>query len=269
VLSSFFSFGCFLRLAAGLFWLRFVLVIDLFVADCILFSAFSLSVWSGNIWFSCCLRLEWSQRLCWNSFAAGGSVVGGDLVPPCGRSCCRLQWIVHLAPVVQTLDGAVHWINHYPLDNSIGFASVYPLDSDLSVGRRYPSFEQLGPGLTRGRGRYWSPTGQEFLVANSFKTVSDLRLLVRLVSREVILFLSWLKPSVFWRAGCEEGMMSSSESERVHFCGDLIGESVDEVWLSSISARISATISTSLLALAMFARPVSEFVVDSFVSCVL
>ena len=50
-----------------------------------------------------------------------------------------------LAPVVQTLDSAIHWINHYPLDNSIGFASVYPLDSDLSGGQRYPSFEQLGP----------------------------------------------------------------------------------------------------------------------------
>ena len=49
------------------------------------------------------------------------------------------------APVVQTLDRAIHWINHYPLDNSIGFASVYPLDSDLSAGQRYPSFEQLGP----------------------------------------------------------------------------------------------------------------------------
>ena len=53
-----------------------------------------------------------------------------------------------LAPVVQTLDSAIHWINHYPLDNSIGFARVYPLDSDLSGGQRYPSFEQqLGPGL--------------------------------------------------------------------------------------------------------------------------
>ena len=52
----------------------------------------------------------------------------------------------HQAPVVQTLDSAIHWINHYPLDNSIGFASVYPLDSDLSGGQRYPSFEQLGPG---------------------------------------------------------------------------------------------------------------------------
>ena len=53
---------------------------------------------------------------------------------------------VCLAPVVQTLDSALHWINHYPLDNSIGFASVYPLDSDLSGGQRYPLFEQLGPG---------------------------------------------------------------------------------------------------------------------------
>ena len=51
------------------------------------------------------------------------------------------------APVVQTLDSAIHWINHYPLDNSIGFASVYPLDSDLSGGQRYPSLEQLGPVL--------------------------------------------------------------------------------------------------------------------------
>ena len=54
---------------------------------------------------------------------------------------------MHLAPVVQTLDSAIHWINHYPLDNSIGFASVYLLDSDLSAGQRYPSFDQLGPDL--------------------------------------------------------------------------------------------------------------------------
>ena len=43
VLSSLFSFGSFLRLAAGLFWLRFFLVSDLSVPDCILLSAFSLS----------------------------------------------------------------------------------------------------------------------------------------------------------------------------------------------------------------------------------
>ena len=51
----------------------------------------------------------------------------------------------HLAPVVQTLDSAIHRINHYPADSVIGFPNTYPLDSDLSVGKRYPTFEQLGP----------------------------------------------------------------------------------------------------------------------------
>lgn len=54
---------------------------------------------------------------------------------------------------------------------------------------------------------------------------------------------------------------------RICFSGDFIGESGDKAYLSLISLRISATI--SLLALAMFARPVSEFVVDSFVTCVV
>ena len=48
--------------------------------------------------------------------------------------CPRKNEIVALAPVVQKVDSAIHWINHYPLDNSIGFASVYLLDSDLSGG---------------------------------------------------------------------------------------------------------------------------------------
>ena len=59
---------------------------------------------------------------------------------------CALNFDKSQAPVVQTMDSAVHRINHYPADNSIGFARVYPLDSDLSGGQRYPSFEQLGPG---------------------------------------------------------------------------------------------------------------------------
>ena len=63
--------------------------------------------------------------------------------------------------------------------------------------------------------------------------------------------------------------LSSSESERVRFSEDLIGESgLDLDCLSCISAWISATISS--LALPMFARPVSKFVVHSFaVRCVL
>ena len=40
----------------------------------------------------------------------------------------------HLAPVVQTLDSAIHRINHYPADSVIGFPNTYPLDSDLSGG---------------------------------------------------------------------------------------------------------------------------------------
>jgi len=39
-----------------------------------------------------------------------------------------------LAPVVQKVDCAIHWINLYPLDSSIGFPNIYPLDSDLSGG---------------------------------------------------------------------------------------------------------------------------------------
>ena len=41
---------------------------------------------------------------------------------------------VLLAPVVQTLDSAIQWINIYPVDSAIGFPNTYPLDSDLSDG---------------------------------------------------------------------------------------------------------------------------------------
>ena len=42
--------------------------------------------------------------------------------------------LVDLAPVVQKVDSAIHWINHYPVDSTVGFANAYPLDSDLSGG---------------------------------------------------------------------------------------------------------------------------------------
>jgi len=41
---------------------------------------------------------------------------------------------VHLAPVVQKLDSAIHRIKHYPVDYAIGFPNTYPLGSDLSGG---------------------------------------------------------------------------------------------------------------------------------------
>ena len=37
-----------------------------------------------------------------------------------------------LAPVVQTLDSAIHRKNHYPADKYYGNQLRYPLDSDLS-----------------------------------------------------------------------------------------------------------------------------------------
>ena len=39
-----------------------------------------------------------------------------------------------LAPVAQTLDSAIHRINHYPADKYYGNQLRYPLDSDLSGG---------------------------------------------------------------------------------------------------------------------------------------
>ena len=39
-----------------------------------------------------------------------------------------------LASVVQKVDSAIHWINHYPVDNAISFRNFYSLDSDLSGG---------------------------------------------------------------------------------------------------------------------------------------
>ena len=52
-----------------------------------------------------------------------------------------------LASVVQTLDSAIHRINHYPADKYYGNQLRYPLDRFLSGGYRYPAFEQLGPGF--------------------------------------------------------------------------------------------------------------------------
>ena len=37
-------------------------------------------------------------------------------------------------PVVQTLDSAIHWIDHYPADKYLGNQLLYPLDGDLFIG---------------------------------------------------------------------------------------------------------------------------------------
>ena len=51
-----------------------------------------------------------------------------------------------LAPVVLTLDRAIHGTNHYPLGKYYGNQLRCPKDRDLSSGQRYLPLEQLGPG---------------------------------------------------------------------------------------------------------------------------
>ena len=48
---------------------------------------------------------------------------------------------IHLGPVVQRVDNAIHWINRYLVHTSVCPVNTYPLDGDLSVGQYYPSFE--------------------------------------------------------------------------------------------------------------------------------
>ena len=64
------------------------------------------------------------------------------------KTSAQPRWSLHLVSVVQKVDGAIHWINLYPLNSAIGFPSTYRLDSDLSGGKRYPAFEQQGPGFS-------------------------------------------------------------------------------------------------------------------------
>ena len=51
-----------------------------------------------------------------------------------GRNSLKSTRLVVLAPVVQTLDSAIHRINHYPADKYYRNQLRYPLDRDLSGG---------------------------------------------------------------------------------------------------------------------------------------
>lgn len=40
--------------------------------------------------------------------------------------------------IVQRVDNAINWMNHYPMNNAAGFSDTCPLESALSGGWRYP-----------------------------------------------------------------------------------------------------------------------------------
>ena len=57
-----------------------------------------------------------------------------------------------LAPVVQKLDSAIHWIHHHSVDNAIGFLNTYPTDLGCSnVGKRYLQDKLLSNGEVLGK----------------------------------------------------------------------------------------------------------------------
>ena len=75
-------------------------------------------------------------------------------------------WYLTISPrlqasVVQKMDNAIHWINHYPVDNAIGLRITYPLDSDISGGYTCSSIQLMN---NRGQIESLFPgyTGNEF-----------------------------------------------------------------------------------------------------------
>ena len=71
-------------------------------------------------------------RLMWQTFRI---LLGPWTVDMRLYAMIEMWWcIVSLASVVQTLDSAFHWINHYPADKYLGKQLHYPLDRDLPIG---------------------------------------------------------------------------------------------------------------------------------------
>ena len=61
--------------------------------------------------------------------------------------CTGIKIYEHHAPVVQTLDSAIHQINHYPAHKYYGNQLRYPVDRFLFSGQCYPTFEQPGQAV--------------------------------------------------------------------------------------------------------------------------
>ena len=67
----------------------------------------------------------------------GGTAIYGLYIGMCRcegygfQAVCSSIGYINLAPVVQTVDNAIHRINHYPLDIAIGLALTYPVDSAI------------------------------------------------------------------------------------------------------------------------------------------
>ena len=65
------------------------------------------------------------------------------------------SFVLDLAPVVQKVDNAIHWINLYPVDSAVICPTTYPLDSDLSVDSAIQRFNII---LTTRARPIWQPS---------------------------------------------------------------------------------------------------------------
>ena len=63
--------------------------------------------------------------------------------------CQELLKKLTQAPVVQTLDSAIHRIYYYPANKHQGSQLCYPMDINLFSRQHYPPFKQLAPGHYR------------------------------------------------------------------------------------------------------------------------
>ena len=101
--------------------------------------------------FCCSFTLFQFPHPAWVPLASlGGGVPPSspnpDSISEQKKKCHFPHQFSDLAPVVLTLDSAIHRINHYPADKYYEKQWCYLLDSDLSKGQRYPTLKQPEPG---------------------------------------------------------------------------------------------------------------------------
>ena len=96
--------------------------------------------WLGSIVVFVCSFFSQSNPLCLPRAARSASPYRAGTCSEWRRGviashlACRSRVISHdisQVPVVQKVDSAIYWINHYPVDNAIGLRITYPLDSDI------------------------------------------------------------------------------------------------------------------------------------------
>ena len=68
-----------------------------------------------------------------------------------------------LAMIVQRVENAIHWINHYPVDSVVCFTNTYSLDSAIHALNNWAQDSRSsGPGSSPGRSSALCSLAREF-----------------------------------------------------------------------------------------------------------